>query len=41
MEKLVRRKLEVFPEEKRQIVGARLMRTGDKDGIEVASCALS
>lgn len=37
MEKLIRRKLEMFPEDLRQIVGAELVRVRDKDRIETVS----
>ena len=37
MEKLVQKKLETFPNDHRQIVGARIMREGDKDRIEIMS----
>lgn len=37
MEKLIRKKLEMFPGDLRQIVGADLVRVGDKDRIEAVS----
>ena len=37
MEKLIQKKLERFPNDLRQIVGARIFKSGDKDRIEVAS----
>jgi hypothetical protein len=40
MEKLVEKKVEMFPTDLRQIVGARIVRSGDKDRIEVASATL-
>ncbi len=40
MEKLIQKKLEMFPEDLRQIVGAQLMRVGDKDRIEVMSATV-
>jgi len=41
MEKLVEKKLEMFPTDLRQIVGARIVRSGGKDRIEVASATFS
>jgi hypothetical protein len=40
MEKLVQKKLEMFPGDHRQIVGAQLMREEDKDRIEVMSATV-
>ena len=40
MEKLIEKKLEKFPGDLRQIVGARLVRIGDKDRIEVVSASI-
>ncbi len=40
MEKLVEKKLEMFPTDLRQIVGARIVPSGDEDRIEVASATL-
>lgn len=40
MEKLIQKKLEMFPGDLRQIVGAELMRVGDKDRIEVMSATV-
>ncbi len=40
MEKLIQKKLEMFPGDMRQIVGAQLMREGDKDRIEVMSATI-
>ena len=37
--KLIEKKLEKFPSDLRQIVGARLVRIGDKDRIEVAAAS--
>ena len=37
MEKLIRKKLEMFPSDLRQIVGARIFKAGDKDRIEIMS----
>lgn len=37
MEKLIQRKLEMFPGDLRQIVGAQVVRVGNGDGIEVMS----
>ena len=39
LDKLIEKKLEMFPADLRQIVGARIVRTGDKDRIEVASAS--
>ena len=40
MAKLIRRQLEMFPEDLRQIVGAQLVRVGDKDRIEAVSATV-
>ena len=40
MEKLTQKKLEMFPGDHRQIVGAQLVRVGDKDRIEVMSATV-
>jgi len=40
MEKLIQKKLEMFPEDLRQIVGAQLVRVGDKDRIEAVSATV-
>ncbi len=40
MEKLIHKKLEMFPGDQRQIVGAQLVRMGDKDRIEAVSATL-
>ena len=37
MEKLIERKLGMFPTDLRQIVGARIFESGDKDRIEIMS----
>ena len=37
MEKLIQQKLEMFPNDLRQIVGARIFKSGDKDRIEIMS----
>lgn len=37
MEKLIEKKLDMFPNDLRQIVGARIFKSGDKDRIEVVS----
>ncbi|MHB0961087.1 MAG: hypothetical protein ACYC0X_21775 [Pirellulaceae bacterium] len=37
MEKLIERKLEKYPTDLRQIVGARIFTSGDKDRIEIMS----
>ena len=37
MEKLIQKKLEMFPSDLRQIVGARIFKSGDKDHIEIMS----
>ena len=37
MEKLIQKKLEMFPTDLRQIVGARIFKSGDKDRIEIVS----
>ena len=37
MEKLIEKKLEMFPNDLRQIVGARIFKSGNKDRIEVVS----
>jgi hypothetical protein len=37
MEKLIQKKLEMFPNDLRQIVGARIFKSGDKDRIEIMS----
>ena len=41
MEKLVQKKLEMFPTDLRQIVGARIVQSEGKDRIEVASATFS
>ena len=40
MEKLIQKKLEMFPGDLRQIVGAQLVRVGDKDRIEAMSATV-
>ena len=40
LERLIQKKLEMFPGDLRQIVGAQLMREGDKDRIEVMSATV-
>ena len=40
LEKLIRRKLEMFPGDLRQIVDAQLVRVGDKDRIEAVSATV-
>ena len=40
LEKLIQRKLEMFPGDLRQIVGAQLVRVGDKDRIEAVSATV-
>jgi hypothetical protein len=40
MEKLINRKLEKYPTDQRQIVGARIVRSGDKDRIEIMSARM-
>jgi hypothetical protein len=40
MEKLIQRKLEMFPGDLRRVVGAQLVRVGDKDRIEVVSATV-
>ena len=40
MEKLIDRKLEKFPTDLRQIVGARIVTSGDKDRIEIISARM-
>ena len=40
MEKLIQKKLEMFPNDLRQIVGARIFKSGDKDRIEVMSARI-
>jgi hypothetical protein len=37
MEKLIQKKLEMFPNDLCQIVGARIFKSGDKDRIEIMS----
>ena len=37
VEKLIQKKLEMFPNDLCQIVGARIFKSGDKDRIEVMS----
>ena len=37
IEKLIQKKLQMFPNDLRQIVGARIFKSGDKDRIEVMS----
>lgn len=37
MQKLIAQKLRLFPDDFRQIVGAQLVKSGDKDRIEVVS----
>jgi hypothetical protein len=37
MEKLIQKKLEMFPNDLRQIVGARILKSDDKDRIEIMS----
>ena len=41
LEKLIARKLKMFPADTRQIVSARIVRSGDQDRIEVASGTFS
>lgn len=40
MEKLIQKKLEMFPGDLRQIVGAQLVRVGDKDRIDAVAAML-
>lgn len=40
MEKLIDRKLEKFPTDLRQIVGARIVTSGDKDRLEIISARM-
>ena len=40
MEKLIQKKLEMFPTDLRQIVGARIFKSGDKDRIEIVSAKI-
>ena len=40
MEKLIQKKLEMSPDDLRQIVGAQLIRVGDNDRIEVMSATV-
>jgi hypothetical protein len=40
MEKLIEKKLEMFPNDLRQIVGARVFKSGDNDRIEVMSARI-
>ncbi len=40
MEKLIDRKLEKYPTDLRQIVGARIVKSGDKDHLEITSARL-
>ena len=40
MEKLIARKLEKYPADLRRIVGARIVKSGDKDRLEVTSARL-
>jgi hypothetical protein len=40
MEKLIQKKLEMFPSDYRQILGARIMREGEKDRFEVMSATV-
>jgi hypothetical protein len=40
MEKLIQKKLDMFPEDLRQIVGARIFKSGDKDRIEIVSASV-
>ena len=40
MEKLIQKKLEMFPGDLRQIIGAQLVRVGDKDRIDAASASV-
>jgi len=39
IEKLIEKKIQMFPAEQRQIVGAHIVRSGDKDRIEVVSAS--
>jgi hypothetical protein len=41
LEKLIARKLEMFPGDTRQIVDARILSSGDENRIEVASATFS
>jgi hypothetical protein len=40
MEKLIEKKLEMFPNDLRQVVGARVFKSGDNDRIEVMSARI-
>ncbi|MHB9081871.1 MAG: hypothetical protein ACYC3X_30780 [Pirellulaceae bacterium] len=40
METLIDRKLETFPTDLRQIVGARIVKSGDKDHLEITSARM-
>jgi len=40
MEKLIQKKLEIFPTDLRQIVGARIIKSGSKDRIEIMSARI-
>ncbi len=41
MEKLIAKKLDMFPADIRQIVGAQIVRSGDQERIDVASATFS
>jgi len=41
MEKLIEKKLEMFPTDLRQIVGAEIVKVGDQERINVASGTFS
>ena len=41
MEKLIQKKLVMFPNDLRQIVGARIFKSGDKDRIEIMSARVA
>ena len=40
MERLIQKKLEMFPNDLRKIVGARIFKSGDKDRIEIMSASV-
>ena len=40
MEKLIQKKLQMFPTDLRRIVGARILRAGDKDRVEIMSASV-
>ena len=40
MEKLIQKKLEMFPNDLRQVIGARIFKSGEKDRIEIMSARM-